>query len=162
MINCCLTLYVVDALQIEGLGLGVKKALVAITGRLQDFLPPEKTRIYATRPLESESFPVQPVDLPLQRGPLLKPTPSNSVNQAWGGGPSVESETSRTQQEVVFKILCPNERVGSIIGKGGSIIKTLQNETGALITVGPTLADCEERVITISAMEVSLNSSIIL
>lgn len=153
----------IDILQIEGLGLGVKKALVAITGRLQEFLPLEKTKTYVTRPLESEFLPIQNVDLPLQPSSILEP--SNSVNQSWGSVSSLEYErvdsvtdvTSRKpQQEVVFKIFCPNERVGSIIGKGGSIIKTLQNETGALISIGPILADCEERVITISAMEVNL------
>ncbi|KAL8541782.1 hypothetical protein ACS0TY_002875 [Phlomoides rotata] len=148
-----------EIVEIEGLGLGVKKALVAITGRLQEFLPLEKTRTYGTRPLESESLPIQTVELPQQRSPMLQPMPSTSVNHVWEAGPSLEYErvtdvTSRApQQEVVFKILCPNERVGSIIGKGGSIVRTLQNETGALISIGPTLADCEERVITISAME---------
>lgn len=155
------TKYWLTLLQIEGLGLAVKKALVATTGRLQEFPPLEKTT-YGTRPPESESLPIQTVDLPLQRRPTLQSTPSDSINHAWGGHPSLASEkvsnmNSRTpQQEVVFKILCPNELVGGIIGKGGSIVKAVQNESGASISIGSTLADCDERLITITAMEVNL------
>ncbi|KAH6789927.1 hypothetical protein C2S51_004933 [Perilla frutescens var. frutescens] len=148
-----------EIVEIEGLGLAVKKALVAVTCRLQEFPPPEKTRSYPTRPLESESLPIQTVDLPMQRNPILQPTPSNYINHAWGGGASSVSEKVSymnsiiPQQEVFFKILCPNERVGGIIGKGGSIIKAIQHETGASISVGSTLTDCDERLITITAME---------
>lgn len=150
------------SLQIEGLGLAVKKALVAVTDRLQEFPPPETARTYPIRPLDSESLPIQTVDLPLQRNPILQPTPSNYINHAWGGGaPSVSEKVSYTNsitppQEVLFKLLCPNERVGGIMGMGGSIVQAIQNETGASVSVGLPLADCDERLITISAMEVNL------
>lgn len=148
------------SLQIEGLGLAVKKALVAVTSRLQEFPPPEETRTYPTRPLELEPLPIQNVDLPLQQSPILQSTPSNYINHAWGGGTSSVSEkvsyTNSTipQLEVVFKILCPNEQVGGIIGKGGCIVKAIQHETGASISIGSNVADCDERLITITAMEV--------
>ncbi|XAR72411.1 hypothetical protein NMG60_11019037 [Bertholletia excelsa] len=50
-------------------------------------------------------------------------------------------------------LLCPSDKVGGIIGKGGTIVKALQKEAGALITVGPTLDGCYERLITIAAIE---------
>lgn len=148
-----------EIVEIEGLGLAVKKALVAVTDRLQEFPPPETTRTYPIRPLDSESLPIQTVDLPLQRNPILQPTPSNYINHVWGGGaPSVSEKVSYTNsitppQEVLFKLLCPNERVGGIMGMGGSIVQAIQNETGASVSVGLPLADCDERLITISAME---------
>ena len=37
--------------------------------------------------------------------------------------------------ETVFRLLVPGKRVGSLIGKGGSIIKQMREETGARITV---------------------------
>lgn len=153
------------SLQIEGVGLAVKKALVAVTSRLQEFPPPEETRSYPTRPLESEPLPIQTVDLPLQRSPILQPTPSN-INHAWGGGTSSVSEKASymnsniPQLEVVFKILCPNEQVGGIIGKGGCIVKAIQHETGASISIGSNVADCDERLITITAMEVKFVSTV--
>ncbi|KAL0365223.1 UNVERIFIED_CONTAM: KH domain-containing protein HEN4 [Sesamum angustifolium] len=149
-----------EIVEIEGNVLAVKKALVAVTGRLQEFPPLDRTRTFGTRPLEAESVPIPSVDLPLQRAPILQQMPSNSANHASGISPSsLEFETAsdmdyRTlQQEVVFKILCFNERVGGIIGKGGSVVKALQTETGASISIGPTIAECDERLITITAME---------
>lgn len=144
-------------LQIEGLGLAVKKALVAVTSRLQEFPPPEGTVTHPPpRLLESGSFPVKTVDLPQQRTPILQPTPSNNINHE---KVSYMNSTGQ-QQEVFFKILCPNDQVGSIIGKGGSIIKGIQNETGASVIIGSNVADCDERLITLTAMEVKLVSSL--
>ncbi|KAL0384399.1 UNVERIFIED_CONTAM: KH domain-containing protein HEN4 [Sesamum radiatum] len=114
--------------KIEGNVLAVKKALVAVTGRLQEFPPLDRTRTFGTRPLEAESVPIPSVDLPLQGAPILQQMPSNSANHASG-------------------------IVGGIIGKGGSIVKALQTETGASISIGPTIAECDERLITITAME---------
>ncbi|KAK4491188.1 hypothetical protein RD792_001919 [Penstemon davidsonii] len=143
-----------EIVEIEGDVLAVKKALVAVTNRLQEFPPHDRTRMYGTRPLE-ESLPVPSVDLPMQRSPVIQPMPSNSITNTLGDGPSlVDSEKFLTQQQrVVFKMLCPGERIGSIIGKGGSIIKSLINETGTFINIGPTVPECDERLITITAME---------
>ena len=62
--------------------------------------------------------------------------------------------TNTKLQEVVFKILCSNARVGGVIGRGGSIVKALEEESGASINFGPSVANCDERLITISAKEV--------
>jgi hypothetical protein len=37
--------------------------------------------------------------------------------------------------ETVFRLLVQTKRVGSLIGKGGSIIKQMREETGARITI---------------------------
>ncbi|KAF0923230.1 hypothetical protein E2562_003439 [Oryza meyeriana var. granulata] len=57
------------------------------------------------------------------------------------------------EQEIVFRMICLNEMVGSIIGKGGSTIRALQSETGASIKIIEPNSDSEERVIVISAHE---------
>ncbi|KAK6156758.1 hypothetical protein DH2020_011006 [Rehmannia glutinosa] len=149
-----------DIVEIEGNILSVKKALVVITGRLQEFPPLEKTRTYGTSPPETESLPITNGDLSLQRRPIMQPMPSSSINHASGRGTSsLESEKLSNmnfrapKQEVVFKILCLNEGVGGIIGKGGSIVKAIHNKTGASISIGPAVAECDERLITITAME---------
>ncbi|CAH8363314.1 unnamed protein product [Eruca vesicaria subsp. sativa] len=64
-----------------------------------------------------------------------------------------QSEVGAENQDVVFKILCSIENAGGVIGTGGKIIKTLHIESGALISVGNTVADCEERLITATAPE---------
>ncbi|XP_074312810.1 KH domain-containing protein HEN4-like [Silene latifolia] len=56
-------------------------------------------------------------------------------------------------QEVVFKILCSNDRIGCIIGRGGSIVQALQEESGAHISIGPPFTNCDERVVTVISKE---------
>ncbi|GFS32732.1 RNA-binding KH domain-containing protein [Actinidia rufa] len=114
---------------IEGDMLAVKKALVTVSRCLQDSPLVDRVKMTGNRPLEAiplETLPDLLVDLPLQRSSVLPPMPASSVNYASGGG---------------------------VIGKGGTIVRALQNETGASISVGGSVADCDERLITITAME---------
>ncbi|KAI8014904.1 U-box domain-containing protein 35 [Camellia lanceoleosa] len=57
------------------------------------------------------------------------------------------------EEEVVFKLLCQVHKVGSLIGKCGSIIRALQNETGATIKIADAASDSDERVVVIFARE---------
>lgn len=58
------------------------------------------------------------------------------------------------EEEVVFKLTCQSDKVGSLIGKGGSVIRTIQNETGASIKIVDGASNSDERVVIISAREV--------
>lgn len=156
--------------QIEGDIVAVKRALVAVTQCLQDcLLALAKSRMTGSRPFETvpqENLPDLRMDLPIQRVLVPQSTETSSSGHSSGDYPlSVEAdrvlvmESKPPQQEVVFKILCLNDRVGGVIGKGGSIIRALQAETKASISVGPTIAECDERLITITAMEVCLDFS---
>ncbi|KAF3447427.1 hypothetical protein FNV43_RR12613 [Rhamnella rubrinervis] len=51
---------------------------------------------------------------------------------------------------LTFRLLCHDERVGGVIGKGGQIIKTLQMDTGCEIKVMEGVSDSEDRVIVVS------------
>lgn len=55
-----------------------------------------------------------------------------------------------SQEMLTFRLLCHAERVGSIIGKGGAIIKTVQQETASEIKVMEGEPDSEDRIIVIS------------
>lgn len=108
-----------------------------------------------------ETPPHLRVDLLSHRDAVQHTMVSSSVSYVSGvHSLPLESEQHSTldgktmQQEVVFKILCPTDRAGGIIGKGGAIIRALQSETGASVSVGATLAACDERLITVSASEV--------
>ncbi|CAL9195580.1 unnamed protein product, partial [Musa hybrid cultivar] len=52
-------------------------------------------------------------------------------------------------EDTVFRYLCPGRKIGSIIGRGGEIVKQLRSDTQAKIRIGETIPGCEERVITI-------------
>lgn len=53
--------------------------------------------------------------------------------------------------DTVYRILCPSRKIGGVIGKGGSIIKTLREETQARITVADSVpgSGSDDRVIII-------------
>lgn len=154
----------VNDLQIEGDILAVKKALISVSRRLQDCSNVDKINLSGGRPLEvvpQQSLPDPQVDPFLRCGSVLPPGPSNSTSYTSGTLPlSINTERISTlgqktsQQEVIFKILCSNDRVGGVIGKGGTIVKALQNESGASISFGAPVAECDERLITITASEV--------
>ncbi|PSS19222.1 KH domain-containing protein [Actinidia chinensis var. chinensis] len=150
-----------ELIEIEGDVLAVKKALLTVSGRLQDCPPVDRPKTSGRQPIKA--IPQGPLpglhrDLP-QRCSILPPMPDGSVTYVCGHPFSIEAErvptlASRTQpQEVVFRLLCSNDRAGGVIGRGGTIVKALQDETGASINVAGPVAGCDERLITITAME---------
>ncbi|KAL2635219.1 hypothetical protein R1flu_006698 [Riccia fluitans] len=160
----------------------VKKALHAISTRLKENPPRERpgglgsgihgSGIYPPGGgiLAGETFISAGSTLLGQGGPLLGLGPSLSGLGGGGGGggfpfnsqalpvlqDSGGSHLSRhppVDEELVFRILCPNEKIGSVIGKGGSIIRNLREDTGARIKVADPIPGSDERVIIISANE---------
>ncbi|KAK6928174.1 K Homology domain, type 1 [Dillenia turbinata] len=61
-------------------------------------------------------------------------------------------------EDTVYRYLCPAKRIGSIIGKGGEIVKQLRVDTKAKIRIGETVPGCEERVVTIYSSSDETNS----
>ncbi|WOL09403.1 RNA-binding KH domain-containing protein RCF3 [Canna indica] len=79
---------------------------------------------------------------------------SHSNNSENGGSkrrnPGEERDTyAPGPEDTVFRYLCPGRKIGSIIGRGGEIVKQLRSDTQAKIRIGETVPGCEERVITI-------------
>lgn len=152
-----------EIVEIEGDILAVKKALVAVSRRLQDCFSVERTRTVDNAPIELDSeqtLPPEPIDLPAQRSSMSQPITTSSFSGA-SGCHSVPLEADKFSsidskmplQEVAFRILCTNDKVGAIIGKAGTIVRALQNDSGASIAVGGNVAECNERMITITALE---------
>ncbi|XP_006487462.2 KH domain-containing protein HEN4 isoform X1 [Citrus sinensis] len=110
--------------------------------------------------VSQEILPDLHVDILSQRNSVLTTAPSSSISYVSAVRPlSLESDRVATldartqQQEVSFRILCSNDKVGAVIGKGGTIIRALQSEAGAFISVGATMPECDERLITVTASE---------
>ncbi|KAH7445553.1 hypothetical protein KP509_01G014300 [Ceratopteris richardii] len=58
------------------------------------------------------------------------------------------------EEEFMIRLLCPNSRIGNIIGKGGNAINKVRDDTGAKIKIDDPIANCDERIIYISSREV--------
>lgn len=62
------------------------------------------------------------------------------------------------QEDTVYRYLCPVKKIGSIIGRGGEIVKQLRVDTASKIRIGETVPGCEERVVTIYSTSDETNS----
>lgn len=58
-------------------------------------------------------------------------------------------DPSPNTNDTVYRILCPSKKIGGVIGKGGSIINALRDETHAKIRVIDGVPGGDERVIII-------------
>ncbi|KAK2651846.1 hypothetical protein Ddye_011702 [Dipteronia dyeriana] len=144
-----------EPIQITGSFSAVKKALLLVSSSIQD-----SPRVYAGNINVTKTSGVG-----LHGNP--KPAPGEPFAQrghgpgfhlrGYSSGPGTENVGSHNrmffEEDVVFKLLCHLEKVGSLIGKGGSIIRTMQNETGTSIKIAEVLPDSDERVVVISARE---------
>ncbi|KAJ8549151.1 hypothetical protein K7X08_032858 [Anisodus acutangulus] len=65
------------------------------------------------------------------------------------------SENSQSS-DTTYCILCQSKKIGSVIGKGGSIIKTLREETQAKITVADSVPGSDDRIVLISSPSTKL------
>ncbi|KAG5016422.1 hypothetical protein JHK85_022558 [Glycine max] len=61
--------------------------------------------------------------------------PDHHSRGAYSESAGHSSHRMFVEEEVVFKLLCRHDKVGSLIGKGGSVVRALQNETGNLCVI---------------------------
>ncbi|XP_010472247.1 PREDICTED: KH domain-containing protein HEN4-like isoform X2 [Camelina sativa] len=152
-----------ELIQITGDVLAVKKALVMVSTCIQNcpplngYPPPLCSKAY-----ESSSTDVNSDDPHSEFFPNLHSSLPNVSETAEGDRhlPSLYEEegdrfqdSENTERKVVFKMIYTSVVVGGIIGKQGSIVRALQNQSGASILVGAPLKVSGERVVTISARE---------
>ncbi|XP_052195733.1 KH domain-containing protein HEN4-like isoform X2 [Diospyros lotus] len=67
----------------------------------------------------------------------------------WSNSSREQSSGNPHATDTVYRILCPSRKIGSVIGKGGNIVKALREETHAKITVAESVPGSDERVIII-------------
>lgn len=84
--------------------------------------------------------------IPLQGPPSQANGPFDIVDLQ----PPIHGHASVAIESLSFRMLCSQDKVGSIIGKGGNIVKTIQNDTGCEIKVLDTVPKTDDRIISIS------------
>jgi len=65
--------------------------------------------------------------------------------------------TPKCSGELEFRVLCPGNKIGLVIGRAGSTIKGIRQGSGARIDVDDAKNDKEESIITITSTEVRPN-----
>lgn len=145
------------SLQITGEIDAVRKALQSVSKQLLE-----------NPPRDHDSFPANPSGTSSHSSGHSRPRPEAYLQRhSFSGRGKPYAVRPRDRHESViqdqmkpvpdvltFRLLCHNERVGGVIGKGGTIIKILKQETGCDIKVMEGVSDSEDRVIVISGLAV--------
>jgi len=158
----------------------VKKALFAVSAIMYKFTPREEIPLETTVPEAPPSI-IIPSDVPIyppgglyqSADPIIPP---RSVPQIIGATnvqdlqgyadtgntwpiyssalPMVSGFGGASQsEELAIRVLCPFDKIGRVIGKGGGTIKSIRQASGARIEVDDTKNDRNECIITITATE---------
>ncbi|KAA8538242.1 hypothetical protein F0562_027935 [Nyssa sinensis] len=96
------------------------------------------------------------LDMSVPLTPSKRPY-DRSLTEANGKGKRQKSASKTSQTlplkispgSTLFRVLCPASKIGSVIGKGGSIISQIRQETSAKVRIEETIPGCDERVIVI-------------
>lgn len=68
--------------------------------------------------------------------------------------PVVSGVGASRSEELIVRMLCPSDKIGRVIGKGGSTIKSMRQASGARIEVDDSKANYDECLIIITTTEV--------
>ncbi|MFQ6666221.1 hypothetical protein Gotur_032660 [Gossypium turneri] len=85
------------------------------------------------------------------RGNNYSSRPSGFIEA--GAAPMSDSGQPLYGEELVFRILCPIDKVDSVFGEPDGIVDLLQNEIGVDVKVADPMAGSDEQIITISSEE---------
>ncbi|KAG8385264.1 hypothetical protein BUALT_Bualt03G0023900 [Buddleja alternifolia] len=165
---------------ISGESEAVKKALFAISAIMYKFAPKENIPLDTSIPEAPPSI-IFPSDVPIYPATGLYPSvdaidPGRSMPSILGRthAPDIPGYadagstwpiyssavpvvsgyggTSRTE-ELIVKVLCPSNKIGRVIGKGGSSIKSIRQDSGARVEVDDPKTNYKECVITVISTE---------
>ncbi|XP_008807925.2 KH domain-containing protein HEN4-like [Phoenix dactylifera] len=157
-----------EIVQITGVVDSVKKALQSVFQQLLENPPRDRDSFPANNPSGPSSHPFASIPrpeglppasyhIPIQ-GPPFSSRPYDladyhssmaaPVSKFHGGVAPGQPPVS--PELLAYRLMCSNDKVGSVIGKGGSIIKTLQHETDCEIKILETEPESDDRIIVIS------------
>ncbi|PKU60107.1 KH domain-containing protein [Dendrobium catenatum] len=162
-----------EVVQVFGEGSCVKKALVNISSRLKESLHrergPFRGRIHSPEGhfVPDDDFISNTHHQPaFERGDLVPITslgPTRARSSVYGSeskyifDPDANAMIDRPQsfssEDIVFRILCPNDKVEAIIGSPNGISEMLQNDVGVDVRVTDPVEGSEERIIVITSDE---------
>ncbi|KAH9625974.1 hypothetical protein KSS87_022374 [Heliosperma pusillum] len=154
-----------DVVQITGVGDAVKRAIKSVSQQMIENSNADHDSVPSNSSgpaTHSRSHPVSRLDsqssrpLPFRGVPLGSGFRDNADLRS--NGPPLPLRFHEhimpnqidVPAAVTFRLLCPDEKVGIIIGKGGSIVKTIKHETGCEINVLEGIPEEEERVVVVS------------
>ncbi|PIA41642.1 hypothetical protein AQUCO_02200226v1 [Aquilegia coerulea] len=168
-------------LLITGDAEAVKQALHAVSAIMYKFSPKEEIPL-DTPISDAPPSIIIPSDMPIYPATGFYPSadsvlPSRSVSSILGASqriPELQGYSdlgstwpvyspglplvsgyggSSRSEELVIRLLCPHDQIGRVIGRGGSAIKSVRQESGARVEVDDTKGNGDDCLITVTATE---------
>ncbi|KAG6399890.1 hypothetical protein SASPL_141375 [Salvia splendens] len=146
-----------ELIQIVGGLLAVKKALLAVSRRLQDRILGEGAPGHiSTHGALQNSYS----DFNVKNNNSTMPVSDTAVEHC-SVDHSLLADTEKylnvddksSLKKVIFRFLCSSGIAGGVIGKGANIVKYLEKETGASIKFASPVSGSRERLAIISSLE---------
>lgn len=136
------------------------------------FLPREEIPLEASLPQDLAPSIIIPSDMPVYpSGGFFQPTDptrpgltphvaelpqfSDMTSGLYAPPVPVATIPPTRSEELVVRVLCPRNKIGRVIGKGGSTVKTIRQTTGARIDVDDNYKEVDASLITVISTEVS-------
>lgn len=98
--------------------------------------------------MESSSV-ISSAKRPLDSSTVRSESNGSNTAAAVASGVGKRRTSGKTHGETLFRILCPSDKTGGVIGKGGATIRQVREETGAKIRIDDAVHGSDERVILI-------------
>jgi poly(rC)-binding protein 3/4 len=156
--------------QVVGEGNCVKKAVAIISDRLKESLHrdrgPFRGRMnspeHRISPENEYLGGVQPMQMHMYEEPYRRPGQIRNSTGMEPPGYEFDSNGSKVIEhpefqydDIVFRILCPNDKANSLIGTRDGLIEMLQTDVGVDVRLTDIIAGSDERVVIITSREVS-------
>ncbi|KAE9591378.1 hypothetical protein Lal_00038578 [Lupinus albus] len=167
-------------LLITGESEAVKRALFAVSSIMYKFSPRENIPLDQAIPEGPPSI-IIPTDVPIYPPGGIYPAPDPIIPprtvpqiigatnvqdlQGYDAGntwslysstlPVVSGLGAPQSEELIVRMLCPSDKIGRVIGKGGSTIRSMREASGARIEVDDSKAHHDECLISITSTESS-------
>jgi len=131
-----------EVCQISGSLAQVRQAVAAVGAKLRANPVKEKTpRAAQSQPPHGAAYGgASP--MMMGRSPMSRMTPP----------PHMEGGV-----EITYRFLVPSSKAGSIIGRGGDVIRRIREETGAKVKLQDAVENCEWRVVSMTSTEDALS-----
>lgn len=139
-----------ELLQVTGETSIAKKALYLISCKLHDF--PSRSQHLLTAKVSNMHQPVNPYMLPDTGAPIMGLAPLMGPYGGYSSDAPYYSRDSSSAKEFSLRLVCPTDNIGGVIGKSGSVIKQIRQDSGAQIKVDSSAAG-EDCIISISSKE---------
>lgn len=112
-----------------------------------DYIPPHINNVSRRSSMDGSTFASR-----MSRGYSYSSRPSGFIEA--GTAPMADSTQPLYGEDLVFRILCPIDKVDSVFGESNGIVDLLQNAIGVDVKVADPVAGSDEQIITISSEEV--------